>query len=346
MPDEVRDVLGKYIDELDQRLDPNTPARTARRQRSDEEPAPLEGWLPPLASSGAASQQPPGEKIAGEIGDHLQGQVDRTVDGGLDRLEQGFGRISEGLKSFQSGVESRVEEGLDRVGRGLDKIEGQIDAGLDRELESPDFSRWLAEPDGTSTLVALPGYRVSTADVLKLREARPAGAGEGSIDGLYRVAGDGSIDLGRHGKLNVAGKRLADVEREIEGQLARFTPGADVLLDVAAAERDVYYVIAGRAGQGGNVWRVRATGLETIEDAIRAAGSPPQAIETIWLAHPSTWGHTSEQLIPVQWDAGRGRATPNYRIAPGDAVFFSERNSPWSGQAQRLVGAWLEWLRR
>jgi membrane protein required for colicin V production len=333
MPEEVRDVLGKYIDELDHKLDPDTPPDSPPLERiADDSPF----TLPPLDSS---DDQPLGEKIKTDISNHFKNQLDRQLDQGANQLDQGIDRIEQGLDSFRSGVESRLDQGLD-------SIQNEADARLNKVLDSLDVSRSLIEPAGTSTLVAMPGYRVGNSDVLKIRQKSPAGAGGQPMDGLYRVASDGRIDLGSYGQVNVAGQRLGDVERQIESQLARSLPGVDVSLDVAAAESDVYYVIAGAAGQGGNIWRLRATGNQTVEDAVWAAGNAPRSIEKIWIVHPSTVGVQSEQLVPIQWDSASGRATPNSRIAAGDAVLVSERNSPWTGRAEELVGAWLQWLRR
>ena len=342
MPEEVR----KYLDKLDQKLDHDdaSPA-TPSPQRTDPSPlgarltdalaAPLTG-APPAPLTGAppdpVDDRPLGDKLKAEIRDHFQNKFDQQVDEGVNRLDQG-------LDSIRKGIETRVNEGLNT-------IQGEFETRLDQGLETLDFRRWLVEPAGNSNLVALPGYRVGQDDVLKIRQTDPAGGAGGAVEGLYRVGADGSVDLGPVGRVQVAGQRLADVRRQIEGRLARTSPGSGVSVDVAAAEREVFYVIAGSAGQGGNVWRVRASGNDTIEAALAGAGSSPGAVEKIWLVRPAPEGGGPEQVLPVQWDAASRRATPNYRISPGDAVFVGQRTSPWTHDLDGWVTAWRQWLRR
>lgn len=332
MPREVRDVLGKYIDQLDQGLDPNTPPGALPLQRTADVDStrrvPTTGGPP--AAPGA--DEPLAEQIKVDIGQRVKGRLDQHVTEGLKGLDQRW-------DSLKTNVTSKVDEGLSAV-------DSEVGTRLDQGLESLDFSRLLVEPAGTSTLVALPSYRVGPSDVLKIRQTAPTASGGQAIDGLYRVERDGSLDLGRFGKVRAAGERLADVEHQIERHLAGELPGADVSLSVAAAESEVYYVIGGGAGEGANVWRLRATGNETIEDAIRGAGNAVEGIDKIWLVHPPAWGTSPGQLVPIEWDAARGRAAPNYRIAPGDAVFVSRTGSPWAAHAQDWVAAWLQWLRR
>jgi len=114
MPQEVRDVLGKYIDQLDRRLDPNAPP------------------LPPSSPSRVASELP--EPAGGEGGtsvaerprawdpqlwrqearDALNNQVNQQVDQWGRQLDQ---RIDQAERDLRG----RSDQGVDRVNRQLDR---------------------------------------------------------------------------------------------------------------------------------------------------------------------------------------------------------------------------------
>jgi hypothetical protein len=346
MPEEVRDRWGKYVDELDQQLQQDVPGE----QPLDQTVADL--LNDPLGSDADKSL---GERLSGEIRDHFTEKADRQNDSGfglldeqVDRLDQGVrgvtdrieSGLNQGMGTIDDGINS-VNDGIHSVSDGIHSMQNEVDSRVQQGLDALDLSHWLSEPEGTSRLVALPGYRVNGDEVLKIRQGTPDRYGS-AVDGLYRIGSDGTVDLGSHGKVAVAGRTLRDVETQIERQLG----GSDVSLGVAAAEREVYYVIAGEPGQGGGAWRVRSTGNETIEDAIRSAGTAPRTIEKIWMVHPSPGGVGTGVPVPVQWDAARQQASPNYRITPGDAVFVTEKNSPASASVDNWVGAWRQWLRR
>ena len=95
MPQEVRDVLGKYIDELDQKLDPNTPSNGPPSQRTaagtDLPPAPTSRWpnrSRPISATasqaGSTSTSRRGLDGLDQQWDSLKSRVQSTVDQGLN----------------------------------------------------------------------------------------------------------------------------------------------------------------------------------------------------------------------------------------------------------------------
>lgn len=269
-----------------------------------------------------------GNQIGTEPG-RLADTVDKQIDNTLNRAADVAGRLESEVGKLGDRVDTQLESGVGRVASlGLGDGPGPLPQ----------------EPPGLTTMVALPGYHVTRGDVLKIKSASTVGE---SIDGLYRVDSDGTVDLRRHGKVAVADRRLGDVERLIEQQLSQSAAMPDVSLDVAPAEANVYYIVATGTGQGDSVLRVPAQGADSVESAVRlAAKVDATQIEKIWIARPSTVGDRQEQLIPIEWNTGGRFASPNQPVAPGDAVFISGRKQPSPDNVRQWVSAWFERIRR
>jgi len=343
MPDEVRNVLGKYIQELDEKLDPDTPPEPPRSQRAAAKPRP---------ESEIVEDQVRG--LGTQITERWKARFEARLDEGADRLDEGIDALKEKL-------DDRLQQGVDRLEQGLETIEDRLDDRVSEALEAVpkfDFGRPPINPSFASTLVALPGYRIKPADVLEIellkqtpRPLTSIGATgplpDRSIDGLYRVEADGTIDLRQYGKVQVADKTLTQAERDIQQHLATFFAAAEVSLEVAADESEVYYIILDGAGQGDTVWRVPCDGSETVQTAVRiAAGSPRRSIANIWIARPSVGGAGYEQVLPIRWNATTASASPNYQLGPGDAVFVAGDDSRTAANVRDWVTAWFDWIRR
>src|SRR5262249_35276061 len=153
------------------------------------------------------------------------------------------------------------------------------------------------------------------------------------IRGMQQVAGDhlvrqdGTISLGTYGSVNVTGLTLEEAKAKIEEQLSKFLLNPSVSVDVSGYNSRVYYVIFDAGGNGQQITRQPATGNETVLDAIaQVSGLPPVSSKTlIWIARPSHGPNTSDEIIPVDWDAISRCAcsAKNYQIFPGDRVYVA-----------------------
>jgi polysaccharide export outer membrane protein len=147
------------------------------------------------------------------------------------------------------------------------------------------------------------------------------------VGGTYMVGPDGTVNLRHYGSVHVAGKTLAEAQRAVESQLARYLDSPAVSVDVAAYNSKAYYIITEGASQGDNVVRVPVTGNETVLDAIaQVQGLSQLSGKEIWIARPAPGGYGCEQHLPVDWDAvTRGASTAtNYQVLPGDRIFIAE----------------------
>lgn len=343
MPDEVRDVLGKYVQELDEKLDPATAPEpsSSRRAAADKTP----------------DDQTVEDQVRGfgsQIAERWREEVEGRLDGDTNRLDEGIDAVREKL-------DNRLKQGVDRLEQGLERIEDRLDDRVSEALDAVpkfEFGRPPVNPSRASTLVALPGYRVKPADVLEIEILTPmprplasvSTAGplpDRTIDGLYRVETDGTIDLGQYGKVRVADKTLARAKQDVAEHLATFFTAADVSLKVAADESEVYYIILEGVGQGDTVWRVPCGEGDTVQTAVQiAAGSPRRSVAGIWIARPSVGGVGYDQVLPVQWNPTMASASPNYQLQPGDAVFIAGNDSHTAANVGDWVTAWFEWIRR
>ena len=173
-----------------------------------------------------------------------------------------------------------------------------------------------------------------------------------SLDSPVRLPGDqvvlhdGSIQLGRYGRVMVAGKTIEQIEGEINA-LIRFhletspptrdrldsdsvgsprETGATNFVSVRLISRDskVFYVLGEVNAPG--VFPLR--GRETVLDAILAAGglNSHAAPQNIILTRP-TAPQSCRIVLPVDYPSivQLGDTTTNYQIRPGDRIFVPAR---------------------
>lgn len=143
---------------------------------------------------------------------------------------------------------------------------------------------------------------------------------------------DGTVDLGKYGRIVVAGQRLEDVESCIEGIV-----NADAELITALEEANIegpervnvrlidpqgsqFYVLGAVSSPGAYPY----AGRETVLDAILAAGGLSDNARRceIILSRPSPIGEC-RTVLPVCWDniVQLGDTTTNYQLMPGDRIF-------------------------
>jgi hypothetical protein len=154
------------------------------------------------------------------------------------------------------------------------------------------------------------------------------------ITGEHLVAPDGTVNLGNHGLVQLAGKTVPEARRCLEEHLGEYLDEPKVAVSVFAYNSKVYYVIYNN-GKGDCVWRLPITGNETVLDALSHAqglshvqGLNGLSNKHIWIARPAPNGAGCDAILQVNWQeitAGAATAT-NYQVLPGDRIFVSERS--------------------
>jgi polysaccharide export outer membrane protein len=152
------------------------------------------------------------------------------------------------------------------------------------------------------------------------------------IAGEHLVQPDGKVDLGIYGSVYVAGMTTEVARQLIETALAKYFDRPQVTVKMAAFNSNVYYIVTDGGGLGEQVYRLPATGGETVLDAMSYINGLPAVAsrKRIWIARPGP-NHDS-QILPVDWvGLTRGAATAtNYQMMPGDRIYV---------QAQPIITA-------
>jgi protein involved in polysaccharide export with SLBB domain len=162
-------------------------------------------------------------------------------------------------------------------------------------------------------------YVVEPGDVLLVQPA--------SLESPLRLPGDqvvlpdGTVQLGRFGRLGVAGKTIEQIEAEVNAHIRALVPECGLLV-VRLVTRDskVFYVQGEVNAPGAFPLR----GRETVLDAIIAAGglNSNASRRRIILARP-TAPDSCRVVLPVDYSAivQLGDTTTNYQVRAGDRVF-------------------------
>jgi polysaccharide biosynthesis/export protein len=144
------------------------------------------------------------------------------------------------------------------------------------------------------------------------------------LAGVYDVAPDGTVNLGRCGMVYVTGKTVVEARKAVEEHLAQYFDSPKVGVAVVQYKSKSYYLVSESLIGNGSMWRFPITGNETVLDALSQA---PQlknmSSKTIFVARPAPEGAGDEQILPVDWDAVAhgGRTDTNYQLMPGDRVY-------------------------
>ncbi|HTU27704.1 MAG TPA: polysaccharide biosynthesis/export family protein [Pirellulales bacterium] len=166
-------------------------------------------------------------------------------------------------------------------------------------------------------------YRLQPGDVLLLETE--------SLDSPVRFPGDqtvlpdGTIDLGRYGRREVAGKTVEEIEQEVQ-ELVR--AGGDAQTKVNARlttmRGAVYYVL----GEVNSPGAFPLSGRETVLDGILAAGgiSSKASDCNIILSRPSD-PHGCRVVLPICYRhiVQMGDTSTNYQLMPGDRIYVATR---------------------
>lgn len=156
---------------------------------------------------------------------------------------------------------------------------------------------------------------------------------------------DGTIDMGKYGRIVVAGKRVEDVEVCIQEIVnadpdlitaleETNSPGPELVnVRIIDPRGSQFYVLGAVNSPGAYPY----SGRETVLDAVLAAGGLADNARRceIILSRPSPVGDC-RTVLPVCWDhiVQLGDTTTNYQLMPGDRVFV-----PANGMCDMIFSA-------
>jgi polysaccharide export outer membrane protein len=133
---------------------------------------------------------------------------------------------------------------------------------------------------------------------------------------------DGTIDLGRYGRLLVAGKTVPEVEQMVQEAVVKQTKDAG-FIDVRLVSRQtkLYYVL----GEVQTPGKFPISGYETTLDGILQAGGLTENASTsrIILVRPAPDGCSPGSIYAINYSriVQLGDAANNYQLQPGDRIF-------------------------
>lgn len=209
---------------------------------------------------------------------------------------------------------------------------GGRDLGPDnnRQLEAAQTLRLTTPPEPPRELERTPHgpHLLEAGDSLLVQPSNIESAVRLPNDQV--VQPDGSIDLGKYGRLFVGGRTLTEVEAAVQ-QAVRLREKADTkedpgFIDVRLVGRTskVYYVL----GEVNTPGAFPLIGRETVLDAILAAGGVTEraSVDRIGLSRPTRPGEP-RRVLPVCYSAIAQLAdtSTNYQILPGDRVFVPSK---------------------
>jgi protein involved in polysaccharide export with SLBB domain len=184
-------------------------------------------------------------------------------------------------------------------------------------------SQSLALPRELEKQVA-PTYTVEPGDVLLIQPASLESPAR--LPGDQPVLPDGSINLGRYGRLIAAGKTVEEIETAVKGQVEAQTKDAGPInVRLVTRQSKVYYVL----GEVNAPGVFTLNGRETVLDAVLAAGGLTDRAnhQKIILSRPS-FPHSCRSVLPICYDeiVQLGDSSTNYQIAAGDRIFVPSRS--------------------
>lgn len=164
-----------------------------------------------------------------------------------------------------------------------------------------------------------PDYIIEPGDVLLVQPA--------DLDSPIRIPGDqpvlpdGSIHLGKFGRVIVVGLTIEQVEQAVREQIVRQMKDAgSVNVRLVSRQSKVFYVL----GEVNAPGAFPLQGRETVLDAILAAGGVNNraALKKITLSRPTPPKHC-RAVMPVCYDeiVQLGDTSTNYQIQAGDRIF-------------------------
>jgi protein involved in polysaccharide export with SLBB domain len=148
--------------------------------------------------------------------------------------------------------------------------------------------------------------------------------------GDQRVLPEGIVDLGRYGRLLVAGKTVPQVEAEVKALVQARTKEKEkdavaVSVRLIGHESKVYYVLGEVAAPGS----FPIIGRETVLDGILSAGGITRqaSMKSIIVTRP-TPPDGCRVVLPVCYEdiVQLGDTATNYQLMPGDRIYVPSRS--------------------
>jgi polysaccharide export outer membrane protein len=166
-----------------------------------------------------------------------------------------------------------------------------------------------------------PPYVVEPGDVLLVLPA--------DVDSPIRLPGDqpvmpdGTIQLGKYARLQVAGKTVEEIEAAVKLKIDAKDAGV-FTVRVVTRQSKVYYVL----GEVNAPGAYQLSGRETVLDAVLAAGglTGSASRDNIILDRP-TAPDSCRTVLPVCWSeiVQLGDTSTNYQITAGDRIYVPSR---------------------
>jgi len=156
-------------------------------------------------------------------------------------------------------------------------------------------------------------YQIGPQDQLKITVLD-----EPDLSTSYRVDSDGSITMNYIGKVQAAGRTIAEVQETVRSKLsAGFLRNPQVRVEIESYKSQSVLI----SGEVRSPGKVQMTGAMTVLEALAAAGSPlPTANSELTIAHAKKPGEGDAQLVRVNWkDLQLGKGT-DLALLDGDIV--------------------------
>jgi polysaccharide biosynthesis/export protein len=142
------------------------------------------------------------------------------------------------------------------------------------------------------------------------------------------VLADGTIDLGKYGRLYAAGKTVPEIEAGVQAAVKAVEKEEEDVgfIDVRLVNRQskVYYVL----GEVTTPGRFQLVGNETVLDGIMMAGgmTDRSSWRDVILVRPCGDGTGLVLLVDYGAIVRLGEAATNYQLHPGDRVYIGSRH--------------------
>jgi polysaccharide biosynthesis/export protein len=141
------------------------------------------------------------------------------------------------------------------------------------------------------------------------------------------ILADGTIDLGKYGRLYVAGRSVPEVEALVQSTVKAKEKEEDVgFIDVRLVNRasKVYYVL----GEVTTPGKFPLIGNETVLDGLLAAGGMTDRSNwrDVILVRPTGDGPGLVMKVDVGAIGRLGATATNYQLTPGDRIYVGSRH--------------------
>jgi len=188
----------------------------------------------------------------------------------------------------------------------------------------------FVQPPREELRAAAATERIQVSDALQCRLPDDSTA---TVNAVYQVAPDGTIEVSGSGKVQVAGKTMQEAQQAVRAALA-VSAAAQEAVEI---QRSEYYLVAVNADGVKKVTHVPLKGRETVLDAMKDVTKPGNKI--IWITRTTPGPSGKEQVLPVDWEGiSRGdRSAFNYTLQAGDFFFVADEPARGLGRLYSAV---------